>query len=167
MSFKQRQQFDEIYAQHKNLVATFIRLRLSRSADQDEVFQDTWIDFFHALAKETPKSPRSYLLKIAYRKTLKMNQARRLELLPLSTPMVAPKENPDLRELMDHALLQLTPERRDVFIMKHKLNLNYEEISLVLDIPTGTVASRLHGAIKDLRTALIRSGLETSFGDQK
>ena len=37
--------------------------------------------------------------------------------------------------------------------------LGYEEISRVLDIPVGTVSSRIHGARRRLAAALQRRGL--------
>ena len=45
-------------------------------------------------------------------------------------------------------------EQREVFMLYHFQGLKYREIADVLDIPIGTVMSRLHGARLQLRGSL-------------
>lgn len=52
------------------------------------------------------------------------------------------------------ALQELTEEYREIVILREIEQNNYEEISEILDIPVGTVRSRLHRARSQLQTIL-------------
>ena len=56
----------------------------------------------------------------------------------------------ELRELLDHALAQLSPEHRAVLVLREWQGLSYEEIAESLGIELGTVMSRIHYARKKL-----------------
>lgn len=58
------------------------------------------------------------------------------------------------RDRIERALGQLTVEQRTVIVLYHYLGRSHAEISDVLQLPEGTVASRLHYATKSLRAAL-------------
>ncbi len=53
------------------------------------------------------------------------------------------------------ALLRLVSEQRQVVILRHVLDLSYEEMAEVLQVPDKTVKSRLHSARQKLRELLI------------
>jgi RNA polymerase sigma-70 factor (ECF subfamily) len=66
------------------------------------------------------------------------------------------------RELGDSirdALATLPEEHRTVFVLSEVQGLKYAEISEVLDVPVGTIKSRMHNATKRLRDALVRAGV--------
>ncbi|MBE3574275.1 MAG: sigma-70 family RNA polymerase sigma factor [Firmicutes bacterium] len=52
------------------------------------------------------------------------------------------------------ALATLAPEKRAVFILKHYYGLRYQEIAGLLHCPDGTVKSRLHQAVQEIRRFL-------------
>jgi len=52
----------------------------------------------------------------------------------------------------------LSPEKRLPLILKYYYGYTYEEIALLLDVPPGTVRSRLHYAISKLRGSLKQRG---------
>jgi RNA polymerase sigma-70 factor (ECF subfamily) len=58
------------------------------------------------------------------------------------------------RDDLEDAFRQLTPERRAVVVLHHYLGYSLTEIASTLGIPAGTVRSRLHYAVRQLRTAL-------------
>jgi RNA polymerase sigma-70 factor (ECF subfamily) len=58
-------------------------------------------------------------------------------------------------ELLE-ALRALAPSRRLVIVLHYWLDLSIDEISALLDVPFGTVASRLSRARAELREALAR-----------
>ncbi len=64
------------------------------------------------------------------------------------------------KELLDLALAQIEPELRSVFVLREVEGLSYQEISEAVDIPAGTVGSRLNRARRELQQCLIELGWE-------
>ena len=66
--------------------------------------------------------------------------------------MAAPAERTDAvesaetRSRVRRALLQLTPEQRDVIVLRHFAEMRYEQMAAALGIPEKTVKSRLFSA---------------------
>jgi RNA polymerase sigma-70 factor (ECF subfamily) len=54
------------------------------------------------------------------------------------------------------AVLRLAPKHREVVVLHHYQGLKYEEIARTLGIPVGTVRSRLHYAVDELRASLLQ-----------
>ena len=67
-------------------------------------------------------------------------------------------ERSELREQIEQGLRSLTPEHRQVLILREMHQLSYDEIAAVLELDTGTVKSRISRARKQLRNFLLRSG---------
>jgi RNA polymerase sigma-70 factor (ECF subfamily) len=81
----------------------------------------------------------------AYRKARRHGDAGDIDLDEL------PAEAPAKSEPIDAALAALSPERREVLTLRFVDDLSLAEIAVALEIPLGTVKSRLHLAIKELR----------------
>jgi RNA polymerase sigma-70 factor, ECF subfamily len=60
----------------------------------------------------------------------------------------------DLRAQLGAALTALPLEHREILTLRHFQELSYREIAQCLNIPEGTVMSRLHAARKNLRRLL-------------
>ena len=60
----------------------------------------------------------------------------------------------DLKASIAAAMARLTPDHSEILRLRHFLELSYAEIAECLEIPQGTVMSRLHGARKSLRSVL-------------
>ena len=58
------------------------------------------------------------------------------------------------REALRQALGKLSPEHREVVLLHEVEGLTYEDAAKVLDVPVGTVKSRLHHAFLNLRRLL-------------
>ena len=52
------------------------------------------------------------------------------------------------------AIAKLSPEFREVLVLREFEKMSYEEIAGVLDVPRGTVESRLHRARGEMRELL-------------
>ena len=63
-------------------------------------------------------------------------------------------EQAEIRERIDAAIKQLSPEHRAVILMKETEGMQYHEIAEALDCSIGTVMSRLFYARKKLQTLL-------------
>lgn len=58
------------------------------------------------------------------------------------------------RDQLERGFARLTVEQRAVLVLQHYLNLSHDEMAALLEIPIGTVRSRLHGARGAMRAAL-------------
>ena len=67
-------------------------------------------------------------------------------------------------EVLKEILNNLSPEHRAVLQMKYYLDMSDEEIAETLDIPRGTVKSRLHKAKMNCRSLLERLDLLSVCG---
>lgn len=70
------------------------------------------------------------------------------------------RERAEARRLLWRALERLGDEQREVLVLKELEGLRYQEIASILEVPEGTVASRLFHARKALREALDEMGAE-------
>ena len=61
---------------------------------------------------------------------------------------------------LQDALLRLSEEQRTVLLLRTVQELHYEEIAQIMNIPIGTVRSRLYAAIKKLHELLQEGGDE-------
>lgn len=62
-------------------------------------------------------------------------------------------------ELVRRLLASLPEEERIVILLKEYQELTFREIAEVLDVPEGTVKSRLYHALRSMRESLERTGL--------
>lgn len=107
----------------------------------------------------------SWIYRIMMNETLNhLSKRKRTE--PLDEAMVSDGSGPDedcarqrLRESIQSALLELSPDYRQVIVLRHFAELSYEEMSGVLRIPEKTVKSRLHTARQLLSDILPRHGI--------
>ena len=141
------------------LLAYFWRRHGERHAAED-LLQET----FAAVLRHPDRllmspSPRAYLFGVA--RNLSVEKYRRarptVELMP-DLPAAEAEPPDDRLEAMQKAIARLNPALREVLELRLQPELSYDEISFVLGIPVGTVRSRLHHAVRQLRQALNRDG---------
>lgn len=70
------------------------------------------------------------------------------------------RERSEARQLLWKGLAAIGAEHREILVLKELQGLRYAEIARILDIPEGTVASRLYHARRALRDALTATGAE-------
>ncbi len=58
------------------------------------------------------------------------------------------------RDQLERGFRRLSMDHRSVVVLHHYLDLPLDEVGRVLDVPVGTVKSRLHRALAEMRTAL-------------
>ncbi len=63
-------------------------------------------------------------------------------------------------QLVRQALEQISPEYREALILRELEGFSYKEIAQIVDIPLGTVMSRLSRARKELRDRLQKEAQE-------
>ena len=156
------QAFETLYRRHRDYVT---RVALRFGADRDaavDVLQET---FLYLLKKFSPTGEglvltaqlRSLLYPVAKNLTLSsLRQRARLddseEFDPdrLQVPSgTDPAERDPAR--LSSALARLSAERREVLLLRFVDDMSLQDIADTLAIPLGTVKSRLHLAVRELR----------------
>jgi RNA polymerase sigma-70 factor (ECF subfamily) len=140
--------------------------------DARDALQDAFVKAYDALDRfelGRPFGPWFYqILRNQCRDLLRSRQARfqkealdeRLELRP-ADPERSPerqRQRSAAQELLWKALEQVGEEHREVLVLKELQGFRYSEIAEILEIPEGTVASRLFHARKALHDALVEMG---------
>jgi RNA polymerase sigma-70 factor (ECF subfamily) len=128
----------------------------------EEAAQEAFIRAWQRLYSYKPQYPfRSWILSIAVH--IALDTLRRapkqvdIDQLPLEAPGGKPEaelEAKERRAFIQQAVLDLPPASRAVLILREYESLSYQEIAMALDIPVGTVMSRLNYARSQLRQNL-------------
>jgi RNA polymerase sigma-70 factor, ECF subfamily len=142
-----------------------------RAQEAQDIVHDAFLQLWSRRARVLAETADRYLwvsvLNIC-RKRRRWSKAKRfltgdaelLTLTSLDSPemdLVRTKEHSSLHEAID----RLPEKLRTVLLLVEFSEMSYEAISELLSIPVGTVASRRHLAMKQLRSALgERSGSE-------
>ncbi len=160
----------ELFARHAVFVATFARRLGARPADVDDLVQETFLvvhrkgGFLVGEAK-----PTTWLAAITLR--LFKNHCRRAGRRPtheLGEDVSTSENQLDRLEArsslrrVEACLNQPDPDRRAVFVLFELQEQSCEDIAQALEIPVGTVYSRLHKARKKFMTAYKKEGGERS-----
>lgn len=66
----------------------------------------------------------------------------------------------EARALLWKGLERIGEEHREIIVLKELQGFRYSEIASILEIPEGTVASRLYHARRALKEALVEMGIE-------
>jgi RNA polymerase sigma-70 factor (ECF subfamily) len=70
------------------------------------------------------------------------------------------------RDALDRAFVRLEPDHQIVVALRFYRDLTVDEIARRLEIPAGTVKSRLHHALRRLRTEMERQGWREEASDE-
>lgn len=148
--------FDGLYRRHRDWVVS-VAMRLG--ADRDDaldILQETFAHLFDQFPGFTLTSQlRTYLYPAVKHRWLDIQRRRRtrVRLIRLISPP-PPGPPPDSDRVDGGRLLAtLTAEQREVALLRFVDDLPLGEIAAALDVPVGTVKSRLHAAIAAMRAA--------------
>ncbi|MFQ5401685.1 MAG: RNA polymerase sigma factor [Anaerolineae bacterium] len=145
-------------------------LILGDDAEADDVAQETFIQAYLNLDRFDGTRPlRPWLLKIAT--NLARNRQRSvsryraaLQRFWQNEPVAAPRPSETAvqaeSQRLWQAVRQLRPKAQEIIYLRYFLELSEAETAFTLNIPPGTVKSRLHRALKQLRTVV-----ESEFPD--
>lgn len=147
---------------------------LGNVEDAKDALQIAFVRAYQAMGRfdvNRPFGPWFFqILRNQCRDSLRSRKARfrlealdeRLELRP-ADPEKSPerrRERAHAREILWAALEHIGDEHREILILKELQGFRYGEIATILEIPEGTVASRLYHARRALKEALVEMGAE-------
>jgi RNA polymerase sigma-70 factor (ECF subfamily) len=136
--------------------------RIVRDPDRaDEAVQQTLVAMWRELPSlRDPARFEAWTYRLVVRFCLlESRRARRsgVREIPIDATVPVPTDaiaDSDLRDQLDRAIGQLSPDHRAVVVLHHYAGLSLAEIASILGVPYGTVGSRLHHATRSLRAAI-------------
>ena len=143
---------------------------LGNREDAMDAVQEAFIDCFHALDRvDLTRRFYPWFYVILRNRCYKLGSGRRKRELSSSdeTEILAPTASlqPEDRMLLERAMLELPAEDLELITLRHLDGLSYQELAARLDVPQGTIMSRLHHARKRLRDKLARLSFTGFSGD--
>jgi RNA polymerase sigma-70 factor (ECF subfamily) len=150
--------FAELVGRYAPRLRYFVRKMLD--ADPDDVLQDVWLDVFRGVGRllDAGAFP-AWVYRVARDRTCRVLRRQRRDAVPLGD--LEPADDPAEREFtaeeagrIHKALGELTPDHREVLLLRFLEDMAYDDIAQVIGCPVGTVRSRLHHAKRALRVIL-------------
>ncbi len=175
MADANRKSFEQLALPHLDVVYRVARRLVRDAHEAEDLVQETFLKACRAFERFELRDMgvRPWLLKILHNTYL--NRATRQARGPRSTDQqtldetqAAPDCGPpelDYEQLDDEvkqALDTLSPEFRGVLLLWATMEFSYQEIADILDVPIGTVMSRLHRARQQLVARL--DGFAREYG---
>jgi RNA polymerase sigma-70 factor, ECF subfamily len=156
-----REAFAILFEQYKNLVYKTAYLMLGESAEAEDALQEIFVQVYKSLSGFDPGKAAftTWLYRITFNYCLNHRRKKRPFTLPLEDISPALKSgflDTQLaeEETLQQAIGKLTDKQRAVVILRYFWDLPYAEIAQILDVPLGTIKSRIDLALKTLRKML-------------
>ncbi len=177
--------FNQLVLSYQDAAFSFASRMLNSDPFAEDIVQEAFLSAYHNIRHLRGSSFRAWLLKII--RNLCIDELRRryrhpsMTLEPINGEdqpcenanwLIAPGFSPE--ELVIHHMnlkdveqaIQQLPERlREVLILVDIEDLNYQDAAAVLNIPRGTIKSRLSRAREHLRTLLGEGFFDTTIVD--
>ena len=164
-----REAFGALVEQYRDNVYRLAYRMCGNAYDADEAAQEAFVAAWRALPNFRGDAKFSTWL---YRLTTNaaidvMRREKRHqtvgdgEMMELADDADSPQETverTEQQEAVQKALSTLSEEYREVLLLRYMEELDYAEIAEVLQLPSGTVKSRINRAKAALKTALLKSG---------
>lgn len=156
--------FNVIVRNYKNYVYRTTLGIVQNRSDAEDAAQETFIKAYQSLSKlRDERLFPTWLARIAIHTATDWFKASRKHqgvALDQNPPIALNDAHQSTQTRLDieDAMRQLSEEHRVVTVLRAVHGLDYEEIAKILDIPVGTVRSRLHNARMRLRELLQDEG---------
>jgi RNA polymerase sigma-70 factor, ECF subfamily len=160
--------FGEIVNRYQRMVARTVKGMLGDSVFAEDIGQEVFINLFYSLPEFRGESKLStYIQKIAVNLTLNeikrrkrffsmFSQKANNEMHEFEIADHDTEERKEASEVVNKALLAMDPKFRIVVTMRMLQGYSTKETAEILDLPIGTVLSRLSRAQEQLRNILLK-----------
>ncbi len=158
--------FGEIVERYQRMVARTVKGMLGDSVFAEDIGQEVFIKLFNSLSEFRGESKLStYIQKIAVNLTLNeikrrkrffsmFSQKGNSEMYEFEVPDHDNEEKREAKELVNKALIKMDPKFRIIVAMRLLQGYSTKETAEILDLPVGTVLSRLSRAQEQLKGIL-------------
>lgn len=151
----------ELYDRHRTSVRRFIARATADAGDVDDLLHATFLAAGQSAWRYDGRdSCRPWLIGIAAQHIKRRHRAFARFVAVVASlgsarpPAADPRASWEARPDVERALRRLSEAKRVTFLMAELEGLTCPEIAEALDIPIGTVWTRLHAARRELRQAL-------------
>ena len=162
--------FEALIVPEVDFLARVARSMSRSSAEAEDLAQDTLLKAYRALDRFDGRHPRAWLYRIARNTAINRDQRNRDLLFgegehaDVAADEISEPENQVVTPIIDHelktALDGLPASFRLVLQLVDVEGMRYQEAADMLEVPVGTVMSRLHRARRRLRAALVGTHLD-------
>ena len=163
--------FAELVRRHGPMVFATARRVTGHAQDAEDAFQATFLVLARRASQvQKPEQLGNWLYGVAYRTALEVRSARRrvlehsVSVLPESAAPTPPEDTGDLRRVIHEELAALPEKYREAVVLCDLEGLPRAVASSRLEIPEGTLSSRLLQARKMLAARLTRRGVTATSG---
>ena len=156
------ERYAELVARYRDRYARYAARILGSADDAEDAVQDAWVRAYDQLSqcREPDKFIGWFFLILRNRCFAERRKGR--DVAPLEAAgAVATADRADhvleaseRQQALQRALLELTPEQREVFVLKHVEELSYDEIAQRLGTSVPSLKMRMHRAYDRLREEL-------------
>lgn len=155
------QAFAVLFERYKDLVYKTASLILDSRQEAEDVQQEVFVQVHRHLHRYDPAKAAftTWLYKITVNQCLTQRRRHRLRRrLGLdTTDPLPPVPSPEAQlgdEVVRRGLRGLSTKLRVILVLRYYHEFSYSEIQEILSIPMGTVKSRIHQALSELRRTL-------------
>jgi RNA polymerase sigma-70 factor (ECF subfamily) len=159
--------FEELVHRYEGRLYNTVFRLLDNAEDAQDVVQDAFLRAFQSLSRFKGESEFfTWLYRIAVNRAVSLRRKGRARVRRDANTALEPVDPSDESRpshavekteeayVVQQALNRLTAQQRTVLVLKDVEEQKYEAIAEILDIPVGTVRSRLHRARMELRRLL-------------
>jgi RNA polymerase sigma-70 factor (ECF subfamily) len=151
--------FEQIFHDYKNLVYKTACLMLNNAQEAEDILQVVFLQVYRSLDAYDPAKGAftTWLHRITINRCLNWERKQRFNLLSLTPGLegkvsksLSPEDRLGDKEELRQAIHKLSDKLRAAVILRYDWEMSYAEIAETLDIPLGTVKSRLAQALEKL-----------------
>ncbi|MDB5085162.1 MAG: sigma-70 family polymerase sigma factor [Bacilli bacterium] len=154
-----KEAFTELIRRFKGNVYRHAYGMLGERMEAEDVVQEAFIKAYYSLSRlESDYAFATWIMRIVSNLCLDRLKKHPKDQTVSNERMVElaaeQQGNTHLRITLEEAMQQLSPEHRQVILLHDVQGYRYEEMAALLDVPLGTVKSRLNAARLALRNEL-------------
>jgi len=173
---EQDQRISEAIARDEPRLRSFIRRRVADRGEAEDILQDVFYELVEAYRMMKPvEQVTAWMFRVARNRIIDLFRRKKRdavrtepegfsidgEALSWEDLLPSPDAGPDsayarkiLLEELDHALDELPPEQRDVFVAHELMGYSFKELAEQTGVSVNTLLSRKHYAVQHLRQRL-------------
>jgi RNA polymerase sigma-70 factor (ECF subfamily) len=131
---------------------------MGASSHLDDLTQEVFVKVWKALPRFSFRSSmKTWIYRIAVNTAI--DHGRKKKLVPNDIVPVGVSEESEEQIILRESLADMELDERSLIVLFYYEGLTLKEISVVLEIPVGTVKSRLHHAREKLEEVLVKRGV--------